>query len=133
MSLGNSSSSESKQVYNTTTKNLNVQGVSGLSIAGLDKSTVNITDGGAIEKMANVSISAINKNLDFGKSTLNSAFGFASNANTAALGLAERASRNALQVAADAASPQAGAFDKQLYIMAGVVVVVMVALVVVTK
>ena len=135
MSLGNSSSSSSKQEYNTTTKNLNVQGVEGLAVAGLENSTVNLTDGGAIEKMADVSISAISKNIDFGKSAFDKAFAFVNKSNSDALGVAERASRNAMQIAADAASPEAGAFNKQLYVMAAVVTVTVavVAFVVVKK
>ncbi len=94
MSLGNKSRSSNKQIYKTTTKNLNIQGVEGMVLAGNENSTINVTDGGAIEKMADI--------------------------QKASLVFAERASRNALDFAYQAGRPDAANSKILILSVAGV-------------
>lgn len=112
MSLGNKSSSSNRQTYNTTTKNLNIQGVEGMVLAGNEKSTINITDGGAIEKMADIQKAS----LTFAERTNSKAI----DAQKASLVFAERASRNALDFAYQAGRPDAANAKTLILAVAGV-------------
>lgn len=99
--MGSKSSSKSSSTSTNTTKtaNLNTQGVEGdaLSFAATD-ATVNITDGGAIEKNAEVTFKA----LEVSENITNKAFA----ANGAALKFAEDAGRTALNYVFDASQPE---------------------------
>lgn len=84
-------SSKSKTTNNTTTEtlNANVQGNEGMVVSGKGNS-LNVTDGGAIQRMADITMAGLN---------------LQEKANAKAMTFAEGASRNALEFAHDAGRP----------------------------
>lgn len=87
--------SSSVQTTKVETRNLNVQGIEGIAVVGNEGETtvqLEITDDGAIEKMAQVAITALER---------------AGKAEQQALLFSERAGRAALEFAYDAGRPEA--------------------------
>lgn len=84
-----SSSSRSQSTYNTTTENLALQEVEGLTLAGIDSSTVNVTDGGTVSAALAFAGDVVRAN----RETQSEALVFQERAGRAALAFAESAGR----------------------------------------
>jgi len=66
--------SSSSTTNNTKTQNLSLQGTEGNTFAGVESSTINLTDGGAIEKMFQVTQAALNKGEEASRKAMDIAF-----------------------------------------------------------
>ena len=114
-------SSSSKKSYSTNqnetaSTNLNVQGIDGdAQVLSATKSTINITDGVAIEKNAAITFRA----LDLSENISNAAFDLSGQAYGKALDFADKAGRNAMQYVFDAAQPETAA--EQNYTKTGLI------------
>lgn len=100
MSLGKSSS---KASTTSSTSSVSLQDTEGVAIAGNSASTVNLTDGGAIESNRDVALTAIEKAADLTLKLVNAQ----SAASEKALGFVQAAQEQANKFAFETGRPEA--------------------------
>lgn len=100
--------SKSKSTASTSSSSVSLQDTDGTTVAGNSASTVNITDGGAVEANRDVSLSVIEKaaELTLGLVTAQA------KANESALGFATAAQEQANKFAFDAGRPEASTLQQ---------------------
>ena len=97
-------------------KPISVQDVSGQTISGVEGSTINLLDAGAIQRAADITVRALQAQLESGKEALN----FARTALSSSTEQATAAREQAFQFAAGANAPEAA--NTKLIILAGMAI-----------